>query len=139
MQVQFDIVIFLLGVVECGEGDVMMKEKIQQMFEQFDLIEYDVEVKECWGDMDVYCQSVEWMVCYIFVDCECMNVEGVELYVCYVVLLDVGIFVDSFEVVVVVEVQCVYFNWWFYDCLFDMLWMVLYYWVDDLCFMVNID
>ena len=138
-QAQLDTVTSLLGAAERGEGDVMTKEKIQQMFEQFDPTEYDAEVKERWGDTDAYRQSAERMARYTPVDRERMNAEGAELHARYAALLDAGTPAESPEAAAVAEAQRAYFDRWFYDCSPDMLRMVSHHWVDDPRFTANID
>lgn len=138
-QARLSTVTSLLRAAERGEGDVMTKEKIEQMFEGFDPSEYDAEVKERWGDTEAYRQSAERMARYTPADRERMTSEGAELHARYAALLGAGTPADSPEAAAVAEAHRAYFDQWFYDCTPEMLKMVSHHWVSDPRFTANID
>lgn len=110
-----------------------------ELFDGFNPDDYEVEVRERWGDTEAYKQSAERTKRYTEADWAQIKTEMDENAAAFVALMEAGVPSDSPEAMALAEAKREHISKWFYDCPIEFYVNMAAIWVNDSRFTKNID
>ncbi len=86
------------------------------IFGDFDLADYQEEVRERWGDTDAYRESARRTARYTDEDRKQIGREGSEINEAFMALMRAGTPPDGYEAIRLAERHRAHISRWFYEC-----------------------